>query len=80
MYQMRGLPENALKKYYLCIIRPNIEYVCKVYGNPGKTNLFNLEGIQERALRCISKTNFGQTSADVSYALLSYYNVCTVED
>jgi hypothetical protein len=81
MYQMRGLPENALKKFYLCIIRPNIEYVCEVYGNPGKTNLFNIEGIQKRALRCISKTNFGQTSIDVSYeALLSYYNMCTVED
>ena len=57
-YSRKFLPENTLSKMYRGIVEPHFRYCCSVWGNCGVTRLQNLQKLQNRAARIVTRSNF----------------------
>ena len=50
-YANKFLPQDTLSKMYRGIVQPRFRYCCSVWGCCGKTRIYNLQKLQNRAAR-----------------------------
>ena len=56
------LPKDTLKTLYTGIVEPHFRYCCSVWGCCGKTDLNQLQKLQNRAARIVTNSSFDAPS------------------
>ena len=64
-YAKKFLPQDTLSKMYRGIVEPHFRYCCSVWGCCGKTQLDNLQKLQNRAARIVTNNSFRVSAADL---------------
>ena len=64
-YAKKFLPQDTLSKMYRGIVEPHFRYCCSVWGCCGKTQLDNLQKLQNRAARIVTNSIFRVSAADL---------------
>ena len=64
-YAKKFLPQDTLSKMYKGIVEPHFRYCCSVWGCCGKTQLDNLQKLQNRAARVVTNSSFRSSTADL---------------
>ena len=64
-YAKKFLPQDTLSKMYRGIVEPHFRYCCSVWGCCGKTQLDNLQKLQNRAARIVTNSSFRVSAADL---------------
>ena len=64
-YAKKFLPQDTLSKMYRGIVEPHFRYCCSVWGRCGKTQLDNLQKLQNRAARIVTNSSFRVSAADL---------------
>ena len=64
-YAKKFLPQDTLSKMYRRIVEPLFRYCCSVWGCCGKTQLDNLQKLQNRAARIVTNSSFRDSTADL---------------
>ena len=63
------LPLDTLKTLYTGVIEPHFRYCCSVWGYCGKTELNQLQKLQNRAARIVTNSNYDAPSKALLHKL-----------
>ena len=61
-YTRNFLPQDTLKTLYTGIVEPHFRYCCSVWGSCGKTDLNQLQKLQNRATRIMTNSSYDAPS------------------
>ena len=61
-YTRNFLPQDTLKTLYTGIVEPHFRYCCSVWGSCGKTDLNQLQKLQNRAARIVTNSSYDAPS------------------
>ena len=75
MRHVNYLPQNSLVTLYHSLVEPRLRYCSTVWGNCNNSLKANLQRIQNRAARIITRTKYGSVDSEALLKKLGWLNV-----